>query len=694
MSAARPTKKDAKAAHGVLAAEIERHAEAYYRREDPTITDAEYDALFQQLLDLEAKFPELATADSPSARVGAAPSTGFAKVEHASPMLSLANAFDAEDVSDFADRVRRFLGLDETDKLSFVAEPKIDGVSASLTYEKGEYTRGATRGDGRVGEDITENLRSVAGIPARLEEPVSVEIRGEVYMTKSDFLALNEAQAKAGDKIFANPRNAAAGSLRQLDTRVTANRPLRFFAYGLNEGGDMRTGLSTQWATLAKMKNWGFAINELAERCADTSALLVIYDRILARRADLDYEIDGIVYKVDRLDYQSRLGTVSRAPRWAVAHKLPAEQAETILRAIDIQVGRTGVLTPVARLEPVTVGGVTVSNATLHNEDEIKRKDIRVGDRVVVQRAGDVIPQIVSVVAQKKTKRADPRSDPWVPPANCPCPLATRTERAAGEAARRCTGGFECPFQGLERLKHFVSRNAFDIEGLGATNVQAFYEDGLIETPADIFRLHEKRDEILARERWAETSVDNLIASIEDRRIIGLERFIFALGIRQIGEATGRLLAQHYGSLATFRREIAAAQDRDGGAYDDLQAIDGIGPSMAEDILKYMAEDAHRTELDRFEAELEVRDAAAPAAASLVSGKVIVFSGTLERMTRPEAKARAAALGAKVSDSVSRKTDLLVAGPGAGSKRKKAEELGVEIIDEEAWMTLAASLSD
>jgi DNA ligase (NAD+) len=502
-------------------------------------------------------------------------------------------------------------------------------------------------------------------------------------MTKSDFDALNVRQADSGDKVFANPRNAAAGSLRQIDPTVTASRPLHFFAYSLDDRAN--TGHSTHWDVLQQLKAWSFATNDLSSKCATVEALLAFYDTLLANRAKLDYEIDGIVYKVNRLDYQTRLGTVARAPRWAIAHKLPAEQATTTLNGIEIQVGRTGALTPVARLEPVSVGGVMVSNATLHNEDEIARKDIRVGDTVVIQRAGDVIPQIVSVVTEKRTSGAIP----WTPPQICPCPLATQTEREPGEAVRRCTGGLECPYQGLERLKHFVSRGAFDIEGLGATSVQSFYDDGLIKTPADIFDLKDKADIILAREGWAETSVANLLAAIDERRTIGLERFIYALGIRQVGVATGRLLAQYYGTIENLRDAMAEAQDRESPAYGDLNSIDGIGPAMAEDILNYMAEPKHLTELDRLTAALNISAAEKPTSDSAVAGKIVVFTGTLEKMTRPEAKARAQALGAKVSDSVSKKTDLVVAGPGAGSKRKKAEDLGIQVIDEDTWINLA-----
>ncbi len=677
------TLAQAKAKHNFLAVEIRLHAKAYYGSDDPTITDTQYDALFKDLLSLEADFPELATQDSPSAEVGAAPSSGFAKITHRHPMLSLANALNPQDVSDFSGRIDRFLGLEETRQLAFVAEPKIDGLSASLIYQDGLYVQGATRGDGRVGEDITKNLKSVAGIAHQLTGTPAgrVEIRGEVYMAKSDFLALNAHQAEIGGKIFANPRNAAAGSLRQLDISITASRPLRFFAYAQADGPLP----PTHWETLAQMRQWGLAVNELTQRCDTVEALLDVYNGILQARATLDYEIDGVVYKVDRLDYQNRLGAVARAPRWAIAHKLPAEQAETQLTKIDIQVGRTGALTPVARLDPVSVGGVVVANATLHNEDEIARKDIRVGDRVVIQRAGDVIPQIVSVLDQSRSDR----NAPWQPPTTCPCPLKTPTARDEGEAVRRCTGDLDCPFQAVERLKHFVSRGAFDIEGLGATNVETFYEDGLIKTPADIFDLAERRDELLAREGWGNTSVDNLLAAIEARREIGFERFIYALGIRHIGQASARLLAQHYAENDQWRGAMDAAQDREGAAYLELESIDGIGPAMANDILAYMSVKKNRNELDRHGQKLTILAAQLPTSSSPISGKVIVFTGTLEKMTRPEAKAKAQSMGAKVSDSVSKKTDLIVAGPGAGSKRKKAEALGIEIIDEDAWITLA-----
>lgn len=677
------TRAQAKAVHNLLAVEIRLHAQAYYGRDDPTITDAEYDAQLQKLLALEARFPELATSSSPSAKVGAAASSGFAKIEHRHPMLSLANAFEPQDVTDFSDRIARFLGLDESQPFAFVAEPKIDGLSAALIYEDGRYVQGATRGDGRVGEDITQNLRSVTGIPDQLTGAPAgrLEIRGEVYMSKSDFTALNQRQAENGKKIFANPRNAAAGSLRQLDVSITASRPLRFFAYSQNDGPLP----STHWDTLAQMENWGFAVNKLTQRCDNVDALLAVYEQILKIRATLDYEIDGVVYKIDRLDYQNRLGTVARAPRWAIAHKLPAEQVETRLTAIDIQVGRTGALTPVARLEPVNVGGVMVANATLHNEDEIARKDIRIGDLVLVQRAGDVIPQVVCVL----TRGRPDNTVPWQAPEICPCPLATSAVRGEGEAVRRCSGGLDCPFQGVERLKHFVSRGAFDIEGLGATNIETFYEDGLIKTPADIFALADRREDLLSRDGWGLTSVTNLLAAIETKKTIGLERFIYALGIRHIGAATARLLAQHYGNIDDWRAAMATAQDRTGDTYLELESIDGIGPAMAEDILSYIAAPKHSAELDLLSATLDIQPAHAPASTSPVSGKVIVFTGTMEKMTRPEAKAKAQSLGAKVSDSVSKKTDLVVAGPGAGSKRKKAEELGVDIIDEDAWIALS-----
>ena len=676
----------ARARHAALAEEIRTHNRAYYQEDAPVVSDAAYDALMQQLVALERQFPELITPDSPSQTVGAQPAAGFAKVRHRVAMLSLANAFDADDVAEFVARIRRFLNLPEDETVEIVAEPKIDGLSVSLRYEDGRLVQGATRGDGAEGEDITANLRTIDDIPERLagDAPAVVEVRGEAYMARSDFLALNERQEAAGGKRFANPRNAAAGSLRQLDPKITATRPLRFFAYSWGElGADVA---DTHWGFLERLRGWGFQVNPLAELCRDLAGILALYERVGAQRATLDYDIDGVVYKVNRLDWQARLGFVSRAPRWAIAHKFPAEQAQTILRAIDIQVGRTGALTPVARLEPVTVGGVVVSNATLHNADEIARKDVRIGDTVIVQRAGDVIPQIVGVVADPgHTDRP-----PYAFPTTCPV-CGSEAVRDDGEAVTRCTGGLICEAQAVERLKHFVSRDAFDIEGFGARHIAAFWADGLVRSPADIFRLHTREAEIAGREGWGAQSAANLVAAIEARRTVPLERFIYALGIRQVGQATARLLAKTYGTLAAWRDAMAAAQDREGDAWAELNNVDGIGPAVADDILAFMHEDHNKAVLDDLDRELTVEPFVQPAGDSPVAGKTIVFTGTLEKMTRSEAKARAEALGAKVAGSVSKKTDLVVAGPGAGSKAAKAAELGIETIDEDAWLELAGA---
>ncbi len=674
---------DAGAEHARLADEIRAHNVSYHQQDAPVVSDAEYDALFRRLLELEAAHPDLATADSPSQAVGAAPAQGFAKVAHIVPMLSLGNAFGDEDVAEFLSRIRRFLSLDADDLLDIVAEPKIDGLSVSLRYEHGKFVRGATRGDGNEGEDITANLRTIGDIPDALngDAPDVVEVRGEVYLPRSAFRALNEAQEAEGAKVFANPRNAAAGSLRQLDTSITAKRPLRMFAYAW---GDMSADVAeTQMGFLERVAAWGFQINPLSRICGSLDEILVNYTSISAQRPTLDYDIDGIVYKVNRLDFQQRLGFVSRAPRWAIAHKFPAEQATTILQDIDIQVGRTGALTPVARLEPVTVGGVVVSNATLHNEDEINRKDVRVGDTVVIQRAGDVIPQVVSAIAEKRPKDAKA----FVFPDRCPV-CDSEAVRDEDEAVRRCTGGLICPAQAVERLKHFVSRNAFDIEGLGAKNVTALHADDLLANPADIFRLEAHKDTLLEREGWGEQSVDNLLQAIDERRNVFLDRFIYALGIRQVGQATARLLARTYGSLSDWRAAMAAAQDREGEAYGDLLNIDGIGESVANDLLAFVHEEHNRQILDDLDTLLEIQPFKQPESDSELAGKTIVFTGTLEKMTRSEAKSRAEAMGAKVSGSVSSKTDLVVAGPGAGSKAKKAAELGIQTVDEDGWIEM------
>jgi DNA ligase (NAD+) len=671
-----------------LAEEIRHHDELYYQNDAPEISDADYDELKRRNAAIETRFPDLVLADSPSKRVGAPAAAGFAKVRHAAPMLSLDNAFDEEDVRDFCEGVRRFikeLKDDPTIPIEAVAEPKIDGLSASLRYEHGAFVQGATRGDGTEGEDITANLRTVKDIPKTLAGngwPDVLEVRGEVYMSRADFFDLNRRQEDAGEKVFANPRNAAAGSLRQLDSTVTASRPLGFFAYGWGQVSEPIDG--GQWAVLQRFKGWGFSTNPLARLCPTVEDVLALYGEVAAQRATLDYDIDGVVYKLDRLDWQARMGASSRAPRWAIAHKFPAEQAETILDKIDIQVGRTGALTPVARLRPVTVGGVVVSNATLHNEDEIARKDVREGDTVIIQRAGDVIPQVVAVVKEKRPAV----SKPFEFPHECPI-CGSSAIREPGEAVRRCTGGLICRAQAVERLKHFVSRNAFDIEGFGKKHIESFWEDGLIRTPGDIFRLHRRRDEIAAREGWGEQSADNLLAAIEDRRTIGLDRFIYALGIRQVGSSTGRLLARTYLSLSAWRAAMGNAADPDSEDYADLIAVDGIGASMAADLTGFFAEGQNRDIMEDLAAELDVVDFQAPATeGSPVAGKTVVFTGTLETMTRNEAKAGAEALGAKVSGSVSAKTDYVVAGPGAGSKAKKAQELGVATLTELEWLDL------
>ena len=669
--------------HQQLAAKVSEHNRAYHTDANPAISDAEFDALFRELQALEEQHPELASPDSPTQSVGAPGAAGFAKVTHAVPMLSLGNAFEADEMVEFEERVRRFLGLSEDVVVEFLAEPKIDGLSASLRYEQGRLIRGATRGDGAVGEDVTANLRTIKDIPNNLPgAPDILEVRGEVFMTKSDFNALNERQLAAGGKQFANPRNAAAGSLRQLDSRITKTRPLHFFAYSWGEVSDERIA-ETQSGFLERLQGWRFAVNQLARKCVGPDEIEAFYGELAAERTRLDYDIDGIVYKVDRLDWQRRLGAVSRAPRWAIARKFPPEQAVTRLNAIEIQVGRTGALTPVARLDPITVGGVVVSNATLHNEDEITRKDIRIGDTVVVQRAGDVIPQVVEV------QQHAPKSRRYKFPTACPI-CKSEAVREEGEAVRRCTGGLICPAQVLERLKHFVSRDAFDIEGLGSKHIEAFLTDGLLQTPADIFRLRERAAVIEQREGWARQSVDNLLAAIENKRTIPLERFIYALGIRQVGQATARVLAKNYGTLDRWRSAMHAAQNQESPAYAELTGIDGIGPSVAADLLAFVHEPHNVDVLEDLAQELDVEPFAQPATTSPIAAKTLVFTGALERMTRSEAKARAEALGAKVAGTVSARTDLVIAGPGAGSKARKAAELGVEVIDEDAWLALLA----
>jgi DNA ligase (NAD+) len=673
-----------------LADEIARHDEAYHQNDAPIIPDADYDALRQRNEAIEARFKDLVRDDSPSRRVGATAAGGFGKVTHTVPMLSLGNAFDEEDIREFHDRIRRFLKLELGDGIEIVGEPKIDGLSVSLRYEAGEFVLGATRGDGATGENVTENLRTLADsqLPKQLAGdgfPDVLEVRGEIYMSKTDFADLNARQEEAGDKVFANPRNAAAGSLRQLDAAITRKRPLSLFVYA---AGEMSGPVAeTQCGFLEALTTWGFQINPLTRLCGSDEDLLALHAEVGDRRASLDYDIDGMVYKVNRLDWQDRLGFVSRAPRWAIAHKFPAERAQTVVNGIDIQVGRTGTLTPVARLEPVTVGGVVVSNATLHNEDEIRRKDVRIGDTVVVQRAGDVIPQVVEVVAEKR--RGSPAEYEF--PTTCP-ECGSAAVREEGEAARRCSGGLVCPAQAVERLKHFVSRDAFDIEGLGAKHIEAFWRDGLITSPADIFRLPEKRDEIAAREGWKEKSVDNLVQAVQTRRTIGLGRFIYALGIPQVGQATARLLAKQYLSLDGWTDATVKAEDLGSEAYAELVNIDGIGASVAGDLLAFFAEAHNRDVLDQLRSLLNIEDfVPADTGSSPVAGKTVVFTGTLEVMGRSEAKARAEALGAKVAGSVSKNTDFVIAGPGAGSKRKKAEDLGVTVLSEAEWLEMVES---
>ena len=672
-----------------LAAEIAKHDKLYHQKDAPVISDAEYDALHIRNDDIEKRFPDLVREDSPSKIVGAAPSAKFGKVTHSQPMLSLGNAFSAQDVSDFLERVRRFLGLSEDAPLALTAEPKVDGLSASLRYEEGKFVLGATRGDGEVGEDITRNLQTVDDIPKELKGddwPDVLEVRGEIYIAKSDFLALNNRNRKEDKPPFANPRNAAAGSLRQLDPAITASRPLRFYAYGWGEANP--DPFNEQMQALESFRRWGFRVNGKTKLFNNINELEEFYNNIERARATLDYDIDGVVYKINWLDYQARLGQVSRSPRWAIARKFPAEKATTILQDINIQVGRTGALTPVAKLQPVTVGGVVVSNATLHNADEIARKDIRLGDTVIIQRAGDVIPQVVEVVLEKRPKGAQP----YKFPDQCPA-CGSKAVREGDDVVTRCTGGLICPAQRMERLRHFVSRNAFDIEGLGKKQVQAFFEKDLVHSPADIFKLRQMNQTLEPKlqdwEGWGELSVSNLLKAVEERRRIAFERFLFALGIRHIGENNAALLARTYGTVEAFLAAMGEAVDMATPAYEELVNIDGIGPKVAEALIDFFREDHNREVVNDLLAEVTVEPAKAVRTDSPVSGKTLVFTGTLEKMSRPEAKALAERLGAKVSGSVSAKTDLVVAGPGAGSKLKVATELGIEVIDEDAWLKLA-----
>jgi DNA ligase (NAD+) len=667
-----------------LAGELARHDRAYHEQDAPLISDADYDALRRRNAALEARFPDLVRPDSPSRRVGGAPASAFGKVRHLAPMLSLDNAFAAADFAEFCNRVRRFLGLNPEASLALVGEPKIDGLSISLTYEHGRFARGATRGDGTQGEDVTANLRTLKGLPEHLHgaAPALIEIRGEVFMTKADFLALNAAQEAAGQRAFANPRNAAAGSLRQLDAAITAGRPLALFAYAMGEASGPVA--QTHWDYLRILRDWGFAVNPLSEQLPDPATAEAFFERIGAQRATLPYDIDGVVFKIDDLALQRRLGFAGREPRWAIAWKFPAERASTVLQDIKIQVGRTGALTPVAWLAPVNVGGVLVTRATLHNEDEIARLDARVGDTVILQRAGDVIPQIVSVVTAQRP--ADAAA--YVPPTHCPV-CGSIAVRPPGEVVRRCTGGLICAAQTVERLIHFCSRRALDIEGLGEKTIVEFHRDGLIAGPADIFRLAGREAEIAARDGWGVTSARNLIGAIEARRTVPLARFIFALGIRRIGENNGKLLARHYGSFANWRAQMIEATVVGSEARSALGSIIGIGEAIAVELTEFFLEPRNRAVLDELAGLLTIEDATAGhAAESAIAGKILVFTGTLETMSRPEAKARAEAMGARVTDSVSKKTDLVIVGADAGSKARKAAELGVKTVSEAEWVEM------
>ncbi|MGF1551782.1 MAG: NAD-dependent DNA ligase LigA [Paracoccaceae bacterium] len=726
----RLTMEEAEAEIARLTAEVRRHDEAYHRRDDPEIADADYDALKRRLRSLEAAHPSLMRADSPTQAVGAAPAEGVSTVRHRVAMLSLGNAFADEDVHDFVASIRRFLSLDAEAPVAFVAEPKIDGVSLSLRYEQGRLVEAATRGDGREGENVTQNARTIATIPERLagDPPPVFEVRGEVYMTHADFAAMNARQAERGAKVFANPRNAAAGSLRQLDARVTAERPLRFFAYTWGEVTALPA--DTQWGVLEALRAYGFEVCPEAKRVGDVEAALAHYREIEAVRASLGYDIDGLVYKLDRLDWQSRLGARASQPRWAIAHKFPAQTAQTVLEAIEIQVGRTGALTPKAVLRPVTVGGVVVSNATLHNEDYVagrgadgqpirEGRDLRVGDTVTIYRAGDVIPKVVDVDLSRRPEGAEPYRFPEECP-ECGAPAV----REAGEAVRRCSNQLTCPAQVVEKLRHFVSRNAMDIEGIGEKQVEHLWRLGWVREPADIFALERRYgpegsevQRLSKLEGWGAKSAENLFRAIDARREVALSRFVFSLGIRHVGEISARLMARRYGSWARFRAamEAAAAEEEnvapesaerasaDAGAesaaaspppspcpeLDALLAIDGVGRTLADAVIGFFADAQSRAALDRLTAEVTPLDEIAPAAAdSPVAGKTVVFTGKLARMSRPEAKARAESLGAKVTGSLSASTDILVAGADAGSKLKKAEALGVQVMDEDGWLAL------
>jgi DNA ligase (NAD+) len=697
------TKAQAKVELKRLALEIESHDKYYYQEDAPRISDAEYDALRTRSNAIEARFPELVTTESPSQKIGATPAGKFRKVRHSMPMLSLDNAFAEEDVLDFVGRIRRFLKLGDDDGIDFSAEPKIDGLSMSLRYEGGELITAATRGDGAEGEDVTANIRTLEDVPKTLKGrnvPEICEVRGEVYMTKQAFLALNERQKAAGGTIFANPRNSAAGSLRQKDPAITASRPLGFFAYAWGQMSEMPA--DTQSKMIGWFERCGFKTNPLTKICHSVEQLIAFHRKIEEQRAELDYDIDGVVYKVDRIDWQERLGFVSRTPRWAIAHKFPAERAMTVLRDIEIQVGRTGSFTPVGKLEPVGVGGVIVQNATLHNEDYIKGigghgeqlregRDIRIGDTVIVQRAGDVIPQVVDVVLDKRPDNARP----YHFPKKCPCPLHTdvvREETATGEegARARCTGEFACPYQKVEHLKLFASRRAFDIEGLGEKQIEFFFENGWVKEPADIFTLeaHNPNLRLEEIEGYGQTSVRNLFNAIRERRRISLERFIYALGMRHVGETTALALARGYGSWQAFHEACLRIAEGDEEAIAEMDALDQIGDTVIASIKAYFGQSRNRGIVERLTREVSILDAERPKSNSAIAGKTVVFTGALEKMTRDEAKAMAERLGAKVSGSVSKKTDYVVAGPGAGSKLAEAKKHGVEVLTEDDWLKL------
>ncbi|MGJ4994227.1 NAD-dependent DNA ligase LigA [Bradyrhizobium sp. HKCCYLS3077] len=697
------TKAQAKVEWKRLALELETHDRLYYQDDAPKISDADYDELRRRFNAIEKRFPELVSSESPSQKVGAAPSGRFKKVRHAVPMLSLDNAFAEEDVRDFVGRIARFLKLADDDRIDFSAEPKIDGLSMSLRYEGGELVTAATRGDGAEGEDVTANIRTLKDVPQKLHGrnlPDICEVRGEVYMTKQAFLALNERQKEAGDTIFANPRNSAAGSLRQKDPTITASRPLGFFAYAWGEMSAMPA--ATQSGMIKWFEHCGFTTNPLTRLCHSVEELIAFHRSIEEQRAELDYDIDGVVYKVDRIDWQERLGFVSRTPRWGIAHKFPAERAMTVLKDIEIQVGRTGSFTPVGKLEPVGVGGVIVQNVTLHNEDYIKGignkgevlregRDIRIGDTVVIQRAGDVIPQVVDVLIDKRPADAEE----FHFPKTCPCPLHTdvvREETAAGEegSRARCTGEFACPYQKIEHLKLFASRRAFDIDGLGEKQIQFFFDEGWVKEPADIFTLQKRNAKLKLEEveGYGETSVRNLFNAIDARREIALERFIYALGMRHVGETTALALARGYGSWESFHDACLKVAKGDEEAIAEMDALDQIGDTVIKSVAAYFGEDHNRGIVERLTREVKILDAEKPKRNSPIATKTVVFTGTLEKMTRDEAKATAERLGAKVSGSVSKKTDYVVAGPGAGSKLKDAQKHGVQVLTEDEWLQL------